>query len=160
MIFHAIYLKPYIMGYTCLKIQANWFNSLTKAELLLIGRTSGHKSERVCVFKTVGLRDLRNHGWIHAGASGLVSPLGLIQMCSCVCVSSDPGITCTASSTPTRWASTKTTRARRRASRTTARSPSAWRTPPARWPSTTRRRSTSSSSGEQIQIQLQWLSAV
>ncbi len=37
MIIHAVYLKPYIMVYTCLKSQANWFNSLTKAQFVLIG---------------------------------------------------------------------------------------------------------------------------
>lgn len=60
----------------------------------------------------------------------------------------DPGITCTVSSIITRWASTKIIRQRVRASRITMRSPSVWKRPSVRSPSTTRRRSMFLNSGE------------
>lgn len=58
------------------------------------------------------------------------------------------GTMCTVWSTSRRWVSTRIRRAPVRAFPTTARSPSAWRTPSARWRWTTRRRSTSSSWSE------------
>lgn len=68
------------------------------------------------------------------------------------CFPAGPGTTCTVWSTSRRWVSTRIRRAPARASPTTARSPSAWRMPCARWLWSTRRRSTSlNSSGFQDQ---------